>query len=101
MADGQVILRDAARRTAVLVHALQYRPQESTRSEERTVSVDLHVYPLDDLIAHTLDDECPCGPEDRPVERKDGSIGWLAVHHSLDGREQREQSDDGDETATA
>jgi hypothetical protein len=54
------------------------------------VSAGLHVHPLDDLIEHTLDDECPCGPEDRPVEREDGSIGWLTVHHSLDGRERHE-----------
>lgn len=54
------------------------------------MSAGLHVHPLDDLIEHTLDDECPCIPEDRPVEREDGSVGWLAVHHSLDGRERYE-----------
>lgn len=47
----------------------------------------LHVIPLDDLIVHTEDDECACGPRAEPVERKDGSIWWVVVHHSLDGRE--------------
>jgi hypothetical protein len=65
-------------------------PQTGTWSEEREMSAGLHVHPLDDLIEHTLDDECPCIPEDRPVEREDGSVGWLAVHHSLDGRERYE-----------
>lgn len=50
-----------------------------------------HVIPLDDHIDHEADDECPCGPETRPVKRDDGSIAWLHVHHSLDGRERHEQ----------
>lgn len=51
----------------------------------------LHVHPLDDLVAHdtsTTEPDCVCGPETRPVERDDGSIGWLLVHHSLNGSEQ-------------
>ncbi|MGW7359455.1 hypothetical protein ACWGI0_23185 [Streptomyces sp. NPDC054802] len=50
---------------------------------------DLHVVPVDDLIAHdtTADGTCACGPTDTPVKQDDGSIRWLAVHHSLDGRE--------------
>lgn len=51
-----------------------------------------HVYPLDDLIEHDLDtDECVCGPADVPVERDDGSIAWMVVHNSLDGRELHEE----------
>lgn len=46
----------------------------------------LHIRPCDDLIEHTWDD-CPCGPTAEPVTRPDGSIGWLYIHHSLDGRE--------------
>jgi hypothetical protein len=42
----------------------------------------LHVHPLGDVIAHEMSDDCPCVPEQRPV-----TGGWLAVHHSLDGRE--------------
>jgi hypothetical protein len=50
----------------------------------------LHVRPLGDFIEHELTDDCPCGPEQQPVKAGDGSVGWLVVHHSLDGREQAE-----------
>lgn len=47
-----------------------------------------HVHPLGDQIEHNLTgDDCVCGPATQPVEREDGSIGWLIIHHSLDGRE--------------
>lgn len=47
-----------------------------------------HVFPTRDLVEHdTTGDDCACGPETQPVTRDDGSIGWLIVHHSLDGRE--------------
>jgi hypothetical protein len=45
-----------------------------------------HIAPIADLITHNVND-CPCGPTTAPVERPDGSIGWLVTHHSLDGRE--------------
>jgi hypothetical protein len=45
-----------------------------------------------DLIEHLTDGtDCPCGPTDKPVARDDGSYGWVALHHSLDGRELHEQ----------
>lgn len=47
----------------------------------------VHVQPTNDLIQHEDTEDCPCGPRIEPVERDDGSIGWLIVHHSLDGRE--------------
>lgn len=47
----------------------------------------VHVIPISDLIGHTDTDDCPCGPTSEPVKRGDGSVGWLHVHHSLDGRE--------------
>ena len=51
----------------------------------------VHVYPINDLIEHDLEsDDCICGPKHVAVKRDDGSIGWCVVHHSLDGREQRE-----------
>lgn len=51
----------------------------------------LHVYPVGDVVAHdSAGDSCVCGPTMEPVARPDGSVGWLVVHHSLDGREQRE-----------
>lgn len=55
----------------------------------------LHVIPVGDLIAHTASDECPCTPVNMPAERPDGSFGWLAIHHSLDGREWQERADRG------
>lgn len=53
---------------------------------------ELHVVPVDDLIEHDSGGEgCVCGPETIPVERDDGSFGWLVSHHSLDGRERYEK----------
>lgn len=51
------------------------------------------VHPLNDLIVHDVDgeDACVCGPRVEPVERPDGSFGWMYVHHSLDGRELTER----------
>lgn len=53
----------------------------------------VHVTPINDLIEHEWDDDgdCPCGPEVQPVEREDGSIGWLYLHNALDGRDLEEQ----------
>lgn len=53
----------------------------------------VHVIPVNDLIEHLTDGSgCPCGPTDDPVERDDGSYGWVAIHHPLDGREMAEQA---------
>lgn len=46
-----------------------------------------HVTPINDLIEHEDTEDCLCGPTLVPVNRADGSHGWLYVHHSLDGRE--------------
>ena len=50
---------------------------------------DLHVVPIGDLIDHesNVNKTCVCGPTDTPVKLDDGSVRWLAVHHSLDGCE--------------
>lgn len=54
-------------------------------------SGNVHVLPRNDLIEHVdVGDDCPCGPRSEPVKRDDGSIGWVIVHHSLDGRERYE-----------
>ncbi len=54
-------------------------------------SLPVHVVPINDLIDHDTDGgDCPCGPETIPVERDDGSFGWVTSHHSLDGRERDE-----------
>lgn len=51
----------------------------------------IHVLPINDLIEHEDEGEdCVCGPDLEPVERDDGSIAWMVVHHSLDGRELNE-----------
>lgn len=50
----------------------------------------IHTMPVGDLIEHTTTDDCPCGPTTIPVPRRDGSVGWSIVHHSLDGREKHE-----------
>lgn len=49
-----------------------------------------HVAPIGDLITHdtdTTEADCICGPETRPVPQESGGMGWLIVHHALDGRE--------------
>ena len=53
---------------------------------------EVHVVPVGDLVEHTTDDECACGPETEPVPRNDGSMGWLVSHQSLDRRELREEN---------
>ena len=53
----------------------------------------LHVTPIAGLVEHdtsTGEANCVCGPEGRPVAQDDGSVGWLLVHHPLDGRGQTE-----------
>lgn len=57
----------------------------------------VHVEPIDDLIEHDTSGQqaCVCGPAQRPVKHDDGSVGWVVVHHSLDGREQDEGQDGG------
>jgi hypothetical protein len=51
----------------------------------------VHVRPVNDLVEHNTDgSDCACGPRTEPVQRDDGSYGWLVVHHSLDGRERYE-----------
>ena len=52
----------------------------------------VHVYPSRDLVEHDTDnDDCVCIPTIEAVPGDDGSFGWLHIHHSLDGREAREQ----------
>lgn len=55
-----------------------------------TVTAELHVVPSGDLVGHDTADSCCCGPTCEPVQRDDGSIGWLYVHHSIDARENSE-----------
>lgn len=50
----------------------------------------VHVEPVNDLIAHEDSDGCPCLPVVEPVPCEDGSMGWLIVHNSWDGRENHE-----------
>lgn len=51
----------------------------------------VHVYPTADHVDHWVGGEdCVCGPDVEPVPGRDGAVGWLITHHSLDGRERRE-----------
>ncbi len=51
----------------------------------------VHVLPVGDLVPHDeIGDECVCGPATKAIKADDGSIDWLVVHHSLDGREPSE-----------
>ena len=47
----------------------------------------LHVVPVNDLIEHQTDEDCPCGPTPELVQRFGEPDRWVIVHHSLDGRE--------------
>lgn len=52
------------------------------------------VHPLQDVVEHDMDDDtgqdCVCGPQWLPEKDEDGTVWWVLVHHSLDGREQHE-----------
>lgn len=50
-----------------------------------------HVMPVNDLIEHE-DHDCACLPTTEPVKRDNGSMGWVVVHNSFDGREVRERA---------
>jgi hypothetical protein len=52
----------------------------------------VHILPVNDLIEHEDEgDDCPCGVTSEPVkDDENGSVGWLIVHNSLDGREWHE-----------
>jgi len=50
-----------------------------------------HVVPVNDLFDHdTSGEACLCGTETDRVEGEDGSMGFVAIHRSLDGREANE-----------
>lgn len=49
-----------------------------------------HVYPVDDLIEHTTDEDCVCVPTVKAMTEGDGPTDWMYVHSSLDGRELEE-----------
>lgn len=54
---------------------------------------DVHVVPVGDLVEHDTDGPgCVCVPRVEPVQREDGTIGYILVHLSLDGRELNEPS---------
>lgn len=47
---------------------------------------DVQIVPEEDIVEHTIDEDCVCGPTAQPVERPDGSIGWMYGHWAIDGR---------------
>lgn len=64
---------------------------EDARWESLGTDNGAHVRPLNDVVEHPASEDCVCGPRVEPVPRDDGSMAWLVVHHSLDGRELTEQ----------
>ena len=52
---------------------------------------EVHTIPTDDLVEHEAKEDCVCGPTCDPIEREDGSISYVWVHHSLDNREEAEK----------
>lgn len=57
-----------------------------------TYSDTWHITPVNDYIEHEESgDDCVCHPTASPVKREDGSVAWIMMHHSLDGRELRER----------
>lgn len=89
-------MRRLLQRFAAWLVAVAYN-DEGTTNEVADIDLDgadhVHIMPINDLVEHEADDdgECPCGPEVQPVEREDGSIGWVYVHNALDGRDLEEQ----------
>jgi hypothetical protein len=51
------------------------------------VTVDVHIWPLHDLIAHELHETCPCKPTAAVTDSDSGVRTFQFTHHSLDGRE--------------
>lgn len=89
-------MRRLLQRFAAWLVTVAYNDEDTT-NEAADIDLDgadyVHVMPINDLVEHELDDDgdCPCGPEAQPVERKDGTIGWVYVHNALDGRDLEEQ----------
>lgn len=48
---------------------------------------EIHTIPLGDKVLHTADEDCICKPRCEPIQRNDGSFGWLYFHPAADGRE--------------
>jgi hypothetical protein len=69
------------------------RQPSQQQGRQAAVTNTLDAVPQHDIAGHdtsTTEPDCVCGPEVRPATQEDGSVGWLLVHHSLDGREQAE-----------
>jgi hypothetical protein len=44
----------------------------------------VHYFPVNDLVEHATEtDECVCGSTSQPVERADGSVGWIVTHSGV------------------
>lgn len=71
-------------------HELHVRGLNRDAERGAAVNDEAHVIPAFDAIDHTADHDCVCYPRCETVQRDNGSLGWLYIHHSLDGRERRE-----------
>jgi len=46
-----------------------------------------HIFPISDLVEHTVTEDCVCGPSDELLVGQEGGDRWVLVHHRLDGKE--------------
>ena len=44
-----------------------------------------HIFPIGDLVEHTVTEDCVCGPSDERLVSKGDGDQWVLVHHRLDG----------------
>jgi hypothetical protein len=51
---------------------------------ERDSTGDVHIFPINDLLAHEDNDTCPCVPF---IEIHTKTFKYLVVHNAWDGRE--------------
>lgn len=60
----------------------------------------VHVYPLNDAVAHELDEGCVCGPlTDAVLDDDDRVAGFVVIHAALDGRDLQDRQIETTRTA--
>lgn len=62
--------------------------------ESKGWELEAHVRPIDDLVEHSFDADCVCGPR---IDEDEETGNIVVVHHSLDGREQYEEDCEDEE----
>ena len=46
-----------------------------------------HIFPIGDLVEHTVAEDCVCGPAEELLVNQETGDRWVLVHHRLDGKE--------------